>query len=210
MRKNLLVLVTSVLFFSCKEEEKKPAVSDTPAKIETPVKTGLPPITHYTVPDHSPMDMIYFPADYPLLKMAGKTSSLPLMRIIYSRPQKEKRKIFDGLVKYDSPWRLGANEATEIEFFSPATVQGKTVKQGRYILYCIPQETKWTLVLNSNLYSWGLEQNREKDLLQFEAPVEKNDVIIEYFTIATVKRSDKNAEIIFLWDDVKAKLPVSF
>jgi hypothetical protein len=132
------------------------------------------------------------------------------MRIIYSRPQKEKRKIFDGLVKYDSPWRLGANEATEIEFFSPATVQGKTVKLGRYILYCIPHETKWTFVLNSNLYSWGLEQNREKDLMQFEAPIEKNEVIIEYFTIATVKRSDKSAEIIFLWDDVKAKLPVSF
>jgi len=209
MRKNLLVFVTSVLFFCCKEEEKKTADNDAPSKIETPVKV-LPPVTHYTVPDHSPMDMVYFPADYPLLKMAGKTTALPLMRIIYSRPQKEKRKIFDGLVKYNSPWRLGANEATEIEFFSAAKIQNKTIKPGRYILYCIPQETKWTLVLNSNLYSWGLEQNRQKDLMQFEVPVEKNTVIIEYFTIATEKRSDKDAEIIFLWDDVKTKLSVSF
>jgi len=209
MRKNLLAFVTSVLLFSCKEEEKKPVDHDTPSKIETPVKV-LPPVTHYTVPDHSPMDMVYFPADYPLLKMAGKTTALPLMRIIYSRPQKEKRKIFDGLVKYNSPWRLGANEATEIEFFSAATIQNKTIKPGRYILYCIPQETRWTLVLNSNLYSWGLEQNRQKDVMQFEVPVEKNNVIIEYFTIATEKTSDKGAEIIFLWDDFKAKLSVSF
>jgi len=211
MRKNLSALLfVSVFCFGCKEkEEKKPVGNDTPTKMETPVKV-LPPITHYTVPDHSPMDMVYFPTDYPLLKMAGKTSILPLMRIIYSRPQKENRKIFDGLVKYDAPWRLGANESTEIEFFSAATIQGKPVKPGRYILYCIPQETKWVLVLNSNLYSWGLQQNRQKDLMQFEVPVEKNNVIIEYFTIAAEKRSDKSAELIFLWDDVKTKLLVSF
>jgi len=211
MRKNLLVLIiVSVFCISCKEEEEnKPAGNDTPTKMETPVKV-LPPITHYTAPDHSPMDMLYFPNDYPLQKMAGKTTDPPYMRIIYSRPQKENRKIFDGLVKYDAPWRLGANESTEIEFFHPATIQNKTVKPGRYILYCIPQETKWVLILNSNLYSWGLQQNRQKDLMQFEVTVEKNNVAIEYFTIAVEKRSEKSADLIFLWDDVRAQLPVSF
>lgn len=207
MKKNL-ILFLSLLCLSCNEEEK-PRGNDTPAKIDTPVKV-LPPITHYTVPDHSPMDMVYFPGDYPLLKMADKTASPPLMRIIYSRPQKQNRKIFNGLIKYGVPWRLGANESTEIEFFSVATIQNKTIKPGRYILYCIPQETKWTLVFNSNLYSWGLQQNQQKDLMKFEVPVEKNNGVIEYFTIAIEKRSDKNGEIIFLWDDVKATLPVSF
>lgn len=210
MRNNLLPLVLVPLFYlSCKEEEKKPAVNDTPTKMETPVKV-LPPITHYTVPDHSPMDMIYFPADYPLQKMANKASGAPLMRVIYSRPQKENRIIFNGLVKYDTPWRLGANESTEIEFFSTATIQNKTVKPGRYILYCVPQETKWLLILNSNLYSWGLQQNRQKDLMQFEVAVEKNNAAIEYFTIATEKESEKSANLVFLWDDVKVKLPISF
>lgn len=207
MKKNL-ILFLSILCLSCSEEEK-PSGNNTPAKIDTPVRV-LPPITHYTAPDNSPMDMVYFPGDYPLLRMAEKTSSPPLMRIIYSRPQKQNRKIFNGLIKYDVPWRLGANESTEIEFFSVATIQNKTIKPGRYILYCIPQETKWTLVFNSNLYSWGLQQNQQKDLLKFEVPLEKNSLIIEYFTIAIEKRSDKSAEIIFLWDDVKASLPVSF
>lgn len=197
------------VLFSCNQEEKAPAGNDTPSKVDNPVKV-LPPATHYTVPDHSPMDMVYFPTDYPLLKMAGKTNELPLMRIIYSRPQKEGRKIFDGLVKYNVPWRLGANEATEIEFFSTATIQNKTIKPGRYVLYCIPQETKWILVFNSNLYSWGLQQNRQKDIIQFEVPVEKNNVVIEYFTIACEKKSDKAADILFLWDELKTKLSVSF
>ena len=209
MKKNLLAVLLPVIFFSCKEPEKKPAGNDIPTKTDATVKV-LPPVSNYTNPDRSPMDMVYFPTDYPLLKMTGKTTTLPLMRIIYSRPQKQGRQIFGGLVQYDVPWRLGANESTEIEFFSPATVAGKTVKPGRYILYCIPQETKWTFVLNSNLYSWGLEQNRLKDLLQFEVPVEKTNLAIEYFTIACEKKSDKSTALVFLWDDVKAKLPVSF
>lgn len=209
MKKYFLPTLLLALFFSCNEPEKKPAVNETRSKADTPVKV-LPPVTHYTIPDNSPMDMIYFPSDYPLLKMTDKTSVPPLMRIIYSRPQKLNRKIFNGLVKYDAPWRLGANEATEIEFFSVATIHGKKIKPGRYILYCIPQETKWTFVLNSNLYSWGLQQNRQKDIMQFEVPVEKNNAAIEYFTIATEKSSDKSTQLLFLWDDVKVKLPVSF
>jgi len=209
MKKILIAALLPVLFFSCAEPEKKPAGIDTPTKSESPVKV-LPPVSNYTNPDRSPMDMVYFPTDYPLLKMSGKTTTPPLMRIIYSRPQKQGRQIFGGLVQYDMPWRLGANEATEIEFFSAATVAGKIVKPGRYILYCIPQETKWTFVLNSNLYSWGLEQNRLKDLMQFEVPVEKTNLAIEYFTIACEKKSDKSTSLVFLWDDVKASLPVSF
>jgi hypothetical protein len=209
MKKILFATLLPVLFFSCTEPEKKPAGNDIPTKSDATIKV-LPPVSNYTNPDRSPMDMVYFPTDYPLLKMTGKTTTLPLMRIIYSRPQKQGRPIFGGLVKYDTPWRLGANEATEIEFFSAATVAGKTVKPGRYILYCVPQETKWTFVLNSNLYSWGLEQNRQMDLMQFEVPVEKTNLAIEYFTIACEKKSEKSTTLIFLWDDVKTKLPVSF
>jgi len=209
MKRILFAALLPVLFFSCAEPEKKPAGNDIPTKSDATVKV-LPPVSNYTNPDRSPMDMVYFPTDYPLLKMTGKTTTPPLMRIIYSRPQKQGRQIFGGLVKYDVPWRLGANESTEIEFFSTATVAGKIVKSGRYILYCIPQETKWTIVLNSNLYSWGLEQNRQMDLVQFEVPVEKTNLAIEYFTIACEKKSDKSTSLIFLWDDVKTKLPVSF
>ena len=209
MKKILSASLLAVIFFSCAEPEKKSAGNDTPSKADTPIKV-LPPVSNYTNPDRSPMDMVYFPTDYPLLKMAGKTSVPPLMRIIYSRPQKQGRTIFGGLVKYDTPWRLGANESTEIEFFSAATVAGKPVKPGRYIIYYIPQETKWTFVLNSNLYSWGLEQNRQKDLMQFDVPVEKTNLAIEYFTIACEKKSDKSTALVFLWDDVKTSLPVSF
>lgn len=210
MRK-LIILLAPVLIFSCKEHNSNSGTSDTPTRFDsTKVKKVLPQVNNYTTPDLSPMDMAYFPKDYAIQKMSGKTTSLPMMRVIYSRPQKQNRKIFGNLVKYNIPWRLGANESTEVEFFSPATIQGKKIKPGRYILYCIPQETKWTFVLNSNLYSWGLEQNRSKDLMQFDAPVEKYNMPIEYFTIACEKVNDKTTDLVFIWDEVKTKLTISF
>ena len=56
----------------------------------------------------------------------------------------------------------------------------------------------------------GLEQNRQKDLMQFDIPVEKVDLSIEYFTISCEKVNDRTTDLLFLWDDVKTKLMISF
>lgn len=208
MNKFILISGLAFLLLGCNQQEKKPGMTASPVKKDTAVVASIP-ASHYTVPDLSPLDIIYYPSDYPLKKMSGNVTAGPLARIIYSRPQTQKRKIFGELVKYNEPWRLGANESTEIEFFTAATIQNKIIKPGRYILYCIPQETKWTLVFNSNLYSWGLKQDRKKDLMQFEIPVEKNNTATEYFTMA-FEGSEKNAELVILWDFVKTRLPVKF
>src|SRR5689334_10851929 len=54
----------------------------------------------YIPVDISPMDMSYLPADYPILKMSGKTTKMPVARVIYSRPHRQGRKIFGTLLKY--------------------------------------------------------------------------------------------------------------
>lgn len=208
MRNFLLLTCLALIFTCCNQEKKKNVETKLPVKPDS-ASLASRPASNYTIPDLSPMDMIYCPSDYPLQKMSGDISSLPLARIIYSRPHRQGRKIFGELVKYNQPWRLGANEATEIEFFSAATIQNKTIKPGRYILYCIPQETKWILILNSNLYSWGLEQNRQKDLIQFDIPIEKNNTTIEYFTMA-FENSGKDAHLLILWDDIKATFSIKF
>src|SRR5688500_12410442 len=82
--------------------------------------------------DKSPMDMSYYPASYPVLKIQDKITTQLLARVIYSRPQKTGRVIFGGLVKYGEVWRLGANEATEIEFYKNVRIGGKKISKGRY------------------------------------------------------------------------------
>ena len=81
----------------------------------------LPPL------DKSPMDMSYYPVNYPVLRIQPNKVTEPLVaRVIYSRPSKSGRKVFGELVEDGKIWRLGANEATEIEFFRDVKVAGKT------------------------------------------------------------------------------------
>ena len=59
--------------------------------------------------DKSPMDMCYFPVNYPVLKIQNKVTEPLAARVIYSRPQKNGRSVFGELVEYNKIWRLGAN-----------------------------------------------------------------------------------------------------
>jgi hypothetical protein len=167
----------------------------------------------YASHDQSPMDMSYFPEDYPVLKMNGPDTDVLLARVIYSRPQKKGRNIFGNTEKslrqYGKEWRLGANEATEIEFFKPVKIAGKTIDKGRYIIYCIPFPDKWTIVLNSNLYTWGLHMDTTKDVFKTDIPVQFQDPAIEDFTMV-FETAPYGADLLMTWDTVKAVLPISY
>ncbi|HEX7692081.1 MAG TPA: DUF2911 domain-containing protein [Sediminibacterium sp.] len=159
--------------------------------------------------DKSPMDMSYWPANYPLLKMSGKAKGAPVARVIYGRPLKNGRAIFGGIIRYNDLWRLGANEATEVEFFQNVRIAGKTVPKGRYTLYCIPSESKWTIIVNKDNFSWGsFTYDAKKDLLRTDIDVEKNTDNAEAFTIY-FDDTKSGANMIFLWDDLKAVMPIA-
>lgn len=159
--------------------------------------------------DKSPMDMSYWPNNYPILKINGKAKDMPVARVVYSRPLKNGRVIFGGILKYNEIWRLGANEATEIEFFSNVKIAGKPVAKGRYTLYCIPSENKWTLILNRDNYSWGnYAYDNKKDVLRTDIDIDRNIETTEAFTIY-FDETKTGANMIMLWDDLKAVLPIT-
>jgi hypothetical protein len=159
--------------------------------------------------DKSPMDMSYYPVDYPKLKMSGNVTEPLVARVIYSRPQKNNRIVFGNLIKYGAVWRLGANEASEIEFFKDVTINDKKVLKGRYIIYCIPQENSWTLVLNNDLYTWGLKIDSTKDAYKFNIPVAKTRFPYELFTME-FEKAGKGMQLNMEWDSVKASLPINW
>jgi hypothetical protein len=214
MRSTLLILLSCFFLFACGdgEADKK----DLP-----PVQTNIPDtnnnnsnkpdivVNPYAGVDASPMDMSYFPADYPKLKMAHSVSKPPLARIIYSRPHLQGRHVFKEVLKYEQPWRLGANESTELELFADANIMNKKIKAGRYVLYCIPHPESWTIVLNSSIDSWGLEPDTSKDIAKFEVKISKTKLFFEFFTMI-FQGKDKQAELIMAWDDVEVRLPIYF
>lgn len=159
--------------------------------------------------DKSPMDMCYWPNNYPILKMNGKAKSMPIARVLYGRPLVNGRRIFGNILSYDEVWRLGANEATELEFFTNVKIAGKIIPKGRYTMYCIPHETKWTLIINRDNYSWGhFKYDSKKDVLRKDVDLEKTNDNTEAFTMY-FDDTRTGANLILLWDDLKASLPMA-
>lgn len=75
--------------------------------------------------------------------------------IEYHRPGVKARTIWGGLVPYDTPWRMGANEATTIEFSDPVKVEGQDVPAGKYSFFAIPGRDAWTMIINKDPNQWG-------------------------------------------------------
>jgi hypothetical protein len=158
--------------------------------------------------DKSPMDMSYYPADYPILKTQNKATTPPVARVIYSRPQKDNRVIFGQLVEYGKVWRLGANEATEIEFFKDVTINGKKVAKGRYTIYAIPTETKWTIILNKDTDTWGaFVYDDKKDVLRTDVPVQTLSTPVDAFSM-NFNKTDKGMDLFIAWDSAGVSLPI--
>lgn len=202
---NVLSLFFVISLWACKEKPSPKPVDPWPTPTTVP---QMVPNSNGLV-DQSPADILYYPLDYPILKMSSQTNESPIMRVIYSRPQKKGRAIFGHLQKYGQPWRLGANEATEIEFFRNVTIQNKTINAGRYVIYCIPEPTEWQIILNTHLFSWGLHFDSTRDVQHFKIPVETIRNPVEFFTMSFQPR-DKGAQLVMAWDTVMARLPIGF
>ncbi len=205
------LLLFSCFLFSCQQKENKNTAENKNMRIPVSVNDSITLSI-----DKSPMDMIYFPVDYPQKKMDSSNMGNPKARLIYSRPQKKGRIIFaDSTVTqnfiqhYGQEWRLGANESTEVEFFTDVTINGQKLAQGRYIIYCIPYAYKWVIVFNDNLFSWGLHVDKTKDVMKIELPVTKTDKSIEFLTMA-FQEAAYGYNLLIEWDDIKVLMPVNF
>jgi hypothetical protein len=163
----------------------------------------------YATVDVSPMDMSYYPVDYPKLKMANPAMEPPVARVIYSRPHLSGRQLFHDVLKYGEAWRLGANESTEIQFYRDVSIQNKKIPAGRYSMYSVLGETTWIIAINSEIDSWGLKQDPKKDVGRFEIPISHGNPELEYFTII-FEKAEKGANLLFGWDDVIGRLLINY
>jgi hypothetical protein len=165
---------------------------------------NIPPL------DKSVLDVSYYPVNYPILKIQDKAKDPLIMRVLYSRPQKNGREVFGGLVEYGQIWRVGANEATEIEFYRDVTIGKSKVKKGRYTLYAIPTQDNWTIIVNRDTDTWGaFKYDPKKDVAKIDIKPEKNVEMAEAFSMYFEPRSG-GANLFIHWDNVRSALPIGF
>src|SRR4051794_28684659 len=130
------------------------------------------------------------------------------VEVDYSRPNKNGRAIFGGVVPFDKPWRTGANQPTKIKTSAPVKFADKEVPAGEYVLYTIPGANQWTVILSKNLKAQALTDHKPEDEV---ARVTAKPVLLlaapaETFTIGFEDLRADSATFYLEWD--KTRVPV--
>jgi hypothetical protein len=130
------------------------------------------------------------------------------VKLDYHRPGVKGREIWGGLVPYDTIWRLGANQATTIDFDDPVRIAGQAVPKGKYSLFAIPGKESWTIVLNRKSDQWGAYYYKQADdQLRFSVkPVPAP--FTEWMAFTLSPTGPGTAEVAMTWEKLRVAFPI--
>jgi hypothetical protein len=150
--------------------------------------------------------MVY--AQSPEATAKGKVGSASIS-ISYCSPSVKGRKIWGDLVPYGKPWRAGANKATIFETDKDITVEGKSLKAGKYSLFLVPSEKEWEFILNSETGQWGIKRTGEanfdpaKNVATFKVKPAKSASMTEALTYAVSEKG-----FVLRWENQEANVGI--
>jgi tetratricopeptide (TPR) repeat protein len=129
------------------------------------------------------------------------------VEVDYSRPNKNNRNIFGGLVPFDKIWRTGANRPTRIKFSADVKLGDKEVAAGEYLLYTIPGANEWTIIVSKDLNAQSAgDYKQESDAARVATKPVALATPAETFTIGLEDLRPDSATLYLEWD--KTRVPV--
>lgn len=132
------------------------------------------------------------------------------IQVIYSRPGAKGRRVFGDLVQNGKLWRTGANAATRISFSDPVEIGGKKIDSGTYVLYSIPGEESWDIILNKGLNNWGIDGYREaQDVFRFKVLPVRTKNMVETFTMQFINIKPDSCELEISWEKTLVRIPIT-
>ena len=130
--------------------------------------------------------------------------------LYYSRPSVKGRTIFGDLVPYGKVWRTGANDATTLTFGEDVTIDGKTVKAGKYGFLTIPEQSQWTLILTKQTdVTSPAAYKQDQDVIRVTTQVNTLPFSVENFTMMFGNITNNTCELWVMWDKTMVSLPIS-
>lgn len=132
------------------------------------------------------------------------------VELTYSRPSMRGRKIFGDLVPYNKIWRTGANAATRIKFGDEVTIGDQKIKAGDYVIYTIPGEKEWEVIINKGINNWGTDGYKaEDDVVRTKVKALKLDDAVESFTMQFANVKSNSCDLEIMWDQTSVSLPIT-
>ncbi len=149
------------------------------------------------------------PAPSPASKLEQRVGTTDIT-ITYSRPGVKDRTIFskDGLQPYGEFWRVGANQATKIEFSKDVKVGGEELSAGAYTILAKPGKSEWMVMMYAyEANGWGSYRQKDPDASWTIKP-EAMKEMVETFRIDVNNIRDYSADINLEWEKTRITLPI--
>jgi tetratricopeptide (TPR) repeat protein len=130
------------------------------------------------------------------------------VEVDYSRPNKNNREIFGGLVPFGKTWRTGANKPTRVKFSAEVKLGDKQVPAGEYLIYTIPNANEWTIIVSKDLNAQSVaDYKQEADAARVMAKPMALAMPVETLTIGFEDLRANSATLYVEWD--KTRVPVN-
>ncbi len=132
------------------------------------------------------------------------------VQLCYGRPSMRGRKVFGGLVPYDSLWRLGANEPTRLYTNRALRLGELRLEAGRYALYARPGPAWWTVYVTRSIRHWGNDFSpgvRAREVGHVVVPVTELAQPVETLAIRPDRRDSATA-IHIAWERTGVTIPL--
>lgn len=131
------------------------------------------------------------------------------LHVAYSSPGAKGRAVWGEVVPYGKLWRAGANAPTKLAVSRDFTFGGKPVAAGRYSVFILPTESKWTVILNRDPKNAGsFEHDPKQDVASVEIaattapPRERLAFLFEDST-------DNSTQFVLDWAGRRVSIPIT-
>ena len=108
-------------------------------------------------------------------------------------------------------WRTGANAATRLSFTEKVKFGGKDIDTGSYVLYTIPGESEWEIILNKGLTNSGTDGYKEsEDVARFKVQANNStDLDVETFTMEFLNIKPESCDLYIIWGNTGVVIPIT-
>lgn len=127
----------------------------------------------------------------------------------YSSPGVKDRKIWGGLVPFDTLWRTGANAPTTLKASGAFTFGGTPVPAGTYVVFTIPGAKTWTVILNSNTKVQATNGYAEKDDVARISVKPASAPMRERLAFQFADTTNGATRLDLEWDKLRVSVPIT-
>ena len=125
----------------------------------------------------------------------------------YNRPVARGRELFGVLVPYGKVWCPCADDATTIELTTGVKINGHELAAGKYSVWTIPNDGKWTVIFSRKTDAWHNRYPEGQDVLRFDVTTRTGghmETLAFYFPMV----DGKKAELVVHWGTTVVPLSI--